>query len=113
MKYALLPPSCLLPLFLSAFFMPPLALSEEYKCAPPTHARVQKIDYSNERKFVVFTVEGYPDKWMALSEAQGIDTPYGKTMTSILLTAFLSGAKMNIGHCNEGYIEQIAIEDPS
>ena len=79
-------------------------------CSPKTQwkGRITRIEYSIDRYYPTFMIE-HSTSWMELAPSQGVNKYYGRAMLSIALTAFVSGAEIEIKDCNNGKVNQIII----
>ncbi|NWC09125.1 hypothetical protein HX776_09885 [Pseudomonas agarici] len=61
---------------------------------------------------VQFTLVKSPEYWLVLSQKYGLDTPYGRSMFAMLLTAYATGLDVNVYHCRDnGLVDYLILEN--
>jgi hypothetical protein len=61
---------------------------------------------------IQFTLAKYPAYLLVLSPKYGLDTPYGRSMLAMLLTAYATGLDVNVFACRDnGQIDYLILEN--
>ncbi|SEL58455.1 hypothetical protein SAMN05216604_12330 [Pseudomonas agarici] len=81
-------------------------------CAPAPNkiGKIDRVHFDNSFNYLSFVLVDYPYDWMLISPDYGIDKSYGKVMTAIVLTAYVTGSDVYVGYCEgDGHVNKVRI----